>query len=112
VHQAGIAHKPVMMFVGGPWCSWCRTLDSTFNENPQLAQQVIGHYVVLHVYAGEGGKNDDFLGKLPEVPAVPWIFVFDPAGKLVVSQDTTELQQGGGYDPEVIAAFATAYTGG
>jgi len=105
IRDASDNGKQVMMILGGHWCHWCRSLNSTFNENPELARKLAARYVVLHMYVGDGGRNDEFLTRLPRAPGVPWIYVFDGQGRLVRQIDSNEMVgNSGSYDPQRIEA--------
>jgi hypothetical protein len=50
-------------------------------------------------------ENKAVLSHYPEVKGYPHIFVLDEDGKLLHSQDTSELELGKSYDPEKFFAF-------
>ncbi|MGE5810097.1 MAG: thiol-disulfide isomerase, partial [Ignavibacteria bacterium] len=50
-------------------------------------------------------ENKKFLSKYPKIPGYPHLFVLDENGKLLHSQNTSELEKGRGHDREKVFAF-------
>ena len=102
---ARVARRRVMLDVGGEWCSWCRIMDRFFVANPDLKRYRDTNYVWLKVNWSEENKNEAFLRGFPAINGYPHLFVLDAGGRLLYSQDTTELEASRDYNPTAMRAF-------
>lgn len=89
--------KMILLDVGGEWCIWCHRLDSVFTMNPDLAEYLRRHYVVVKINVSKENRNTEFLAKYPNIEGYPHIFVLDENGELLCSQDTGEFEYPEGY---------------
>jgi thiol:disulfide interchange protein len=105
LHQAAREGKNVLMDVGGEWCSWCHRMDKFFVDNPPLLEERRKSYVFLKVDFSDEHKNETFLDQFPKIEGYPHLFVFDSKGKLLVSQETGDLEAGKSYDLDKFMAF-------
>ena len=105
VEQAAREGKNVLMDVGGEWCSWCHRMDKFFVDNPELLALRRQNYVFLKAHFSDEHPNEAFLGKLPKIEGYPHLFVFDAKGKLLQSQNTSDLEAGKSYDLQKFMAF-------
>jgi len=96
--QAKKEHKNVLVDVGGEWCVWCHRMDAFFVDNPELLAIRQQNFIFIKVHFSDEVKNEAFLDKLPQIPGYPHLFVFDASGKLLVSQDSSELEDGKSYN--------------
>ena len=103
--EAKQSNKRVLLDVGGEWCIWCRRLDSLYASHKDLSDFLHGHYVVVKVNYSKENKNEKVLAQYPKIPGFPHLFVLDGDGKLLVSQDTGELEKDKGHDPDKVLAF-------
>jgi thioredoxin-related protein len=92
VIRAQKEQKHILLDVGGQWCIWCRMLDTLYMRNPDLADYLYGHYVVVKVNVSKENKNEAVLARYPKVSGYPHLFVLDENGKLLRSEDTSELE--------------------
>lgn len=97
--------KNILLDVGGEWCIWCHRLDSLFRDNKDLAQYLTENYVPLKVNFSGANKNEKFLSQYPEIQGYPHLFVLDPEGTLIHSQDTGQLEEGKKHSKEKVLAF-------
>ena len=97
--------KRVIVDVGGEWCSWCHVLDRFFASHADLDLLRAARYVWLKVNYSKENENRAFLSRWPKVAGFPHLFVLDANGKLLHSQDTGELEQGGSYDAAKMRGF-------
>ena len=97
--------KRVIVDVGGEWCSWCHVLDRFFASHADLDALRDARYVWLKVNYSKENENRAFLSRWPKVAGFPHLFVLGADGKLLHSQDTGELEQGGSYDAAKMRAF-------
>ena len=97
--------KNILLDVGGEWCSWCHKLDAFFETNEDVSAFLLANYVPLKVNMSKENKNEEFLSKLPKIEGYPHLFVLDPNGKLLHSQETGALEEGKGHSHDKVLAF-------
>jgi thioredoxin-related protein len=97
--------RRILLDVGGEWCIWCRRLDSLFVANKGLAETVHKEFVVVKVNYSKENKNEAVLSQYPKIPGYPHLFVLDSNGKLLHSQDTSELESGNHHDHDKVMTF-------
>lgn len=102
-------NKRVMVDVGGEWCSWCHILDNFVDSNEDVKSLVASNYVWVKVNYSPDNKNEKFLSKFPKIKGYPHLLVLDANGKLVQSQNTSELEAAKTYDKEKMIAFLQKY---
>jgi len=105
VMQASWAGKRILLEVGGQWCSWCHTLDTFFAADRRLLDYRDNNFIVLKVNVSQENENKPFLSNYPKIPGYPHLFVLTPEGKLLHSQDTSELERGQSYNRDKLEAF-------
>jgi thiol:disulfide interchange protein len=97
--------KNIILDVGGEWCGWCVFMDKFFYQNPDLAKVRDANYIWVKINFSKENKNAEFLSVYPEPAGYPHLYVLDPSGKLLQSQDTSLLEMGKGYNPDKFAEF-------
>jgi hypothetical protein len=108
--QAKAGSKRILLDVGGDWCVWCRVLDKFFADHADLRELRDQYYVLVKVNMSSLNDNYAFLSQFPKIPGYPWIFVLDANGKLVKSEDTDGLEDGGrGYSVKNVRDFLTVW---
>ena len=73
-------------------------MDSFIEQNSDLAKILETHYVVVKINVDPKNRNEAVLSHYPNIPGYPHLFVLDTNGKLLKSQDTSELEAGKSYD--------------
>ncbi len=96
--EAKATGKNVLVEVGGKWCVWCRIMDSFFEQHPDMAELRDKNYVTVYVNFSKENENQAVLGRYPEIRGYPHLFVLSSEGKLLHSQNTSELEEGRGYN--------------
>ena len=104
--------KRILLDVGGDWCVWCRRLDSLFVSNKDLSEGLHKGFLVVKVNWSKENKNEAVLSRYPKIPGYPHLFVLDRNGKLLHSQETSELESGKGYDHARVMAFLKKWGSG
>ena len=89
--------KRVIVDVGGEWCSWCHVLDRFIAANADVRALIDANYVWVKVNFSKENRNRALLSRWPAIEGYPHLFVLDAGGRLVHSQDTSELESGKGY---------------
>jgi thioredoxin-related protein len=105
VERAGREHKNILMDVGGEWCGWCHRMDKFLTDHAELLALLNGNYVVLKVNFSPENPNKEFLAKYPKVAGYPHLFVLDSKGKLLLSKNTGDLEEGKGYNLDRFREF-------
>lgn len=105
IAEAKRSGRRVLLDVGGEWCIWCHRLDTLFLKHTVLNELLSKHYVVVKVNYSPENKNEKVLSRYPKIPGYPHLFVLDARGKLLHSQDTSELEEGKGYNVEKVVGF-------
>ena len=109
IEEAKHSQKNVLIEIGGEWCLWCHVMDSFYSKNPDLLALRDRNYVLLKVDVSEGHPNSEFLSHFPQIDGVPHIFIVDSKGKLIRSEDTSELEEGDTYNLERFRKFLEKY---
>lgn len=103
IAEAGRTGKNIMIDVGGKWCVWCTYFDRFFEANAPIRNFRDQNFLVVKVNYSQENKNEVFLSKYPKVNGYPHLFFLDKTGKLIHSQDTSQLEEGKGYNLTAIA---------
>ena len=110
IKLAAKSGKNIVLDVGGEWCGWCVYMDKFFYMNPDIAKVRDANFVWIKINFSKENENKEFLSVYPEAPGYPHLYVLDPAGKLIQSQDTSELEMGKGYNPEKFVEFLNKWS--
>ncbi|NLX24333.1 MAG: SUMF1/EgtB/PvdO family nonheme iron enzyme [Lentisphaerae bacterium] len=102
--------KNVILQVGGDWCIWCRRMTEYFYENKPIREALRESYVIMKVNYSSDNTNGTFLAAYPKVPAFPHLFVLEADGKLLCSQYTGDLEEGGSYSETIMLEFLKKWT--
>ena len=109
IKKATKQNKPILIDVGGNWCSWCHKLDTLFKTDKEVGK-LLKKYVVVQVNYSQENKNETVLANFPKITGYPHLFVLDKTGKLVHSQDTGLLETGDHHDPAKVIEFLTKFS--
>jgi len=109
VEVAKKSGKHVLLVAGGDWCIWCKILDRYFSDNPDLLAMRQEKFVMVKVNFSQDNENEAVLGKYPKATGYPHLYVLDGRGKLIRSQDTSELEQGKSYNKQKMQSFLQSY---
>ena len=103
--EAQASNRRIFLDVGGEWCVWCRRIDTLLARRKDIAEYLERNFVVVKVNYSKENKNEKVLSQFPKVAGYPHFFILESDGKLLHSQDTSELEKGKGHDPEKVLAF-------
>ena len=103
--EAGRSGKRILLDVGGEWCSWCHRFDAFFEQNTRLLELRNKNFIMLKVNVSPKNLNQKFLSQYPKIPGYPHLFVLEANGKLLQSQDTSQLELGNSYSLDRVEAF-------
>ncbi len=114
--QAKSEHKRVLLMMGANWCVWSHRLSATLHESKAVAQKLADNYVVVLVDVNHrnGKSRNDAVNEKYGNPiqfGLPVLLVLDEAGRLLITQETGALEDGGkAHDPAKVLAFLKAWT--
>ena len=98
--------KLILVIAGGEWCIWCHWLDAYLGANVELGEALKETFVVLKVFFGGMGDNEEFFATMPKAAGYPHFWVLNSEGMLLVSQNTVPLEDGDkSYDRNNLMAF-------
>lgn len=101
--RAKAENKNVLLMFGGNWCGWCHKLHELMEADAKIKSTLEGGFVRVMV---DSHTNDALMEKLElELKGVPFLVVLDPAGKILVRQETGSLEDGPKHDPGRVLAF-------
>jgi thiol:disulfide interchange protein len=103
--RAKAEKKHILVQVGGDWCGWCNLMSNFIETNERVRAKIRENYLVMKVTYDPDQTNEAFLSQYPKIAGYPHLFVLDPDGNLLHSQDTAELEEGHGYNEGVYLAF-------
>lgn len=105
VIEAQRTGRNVLVDVGGEWCVWCHILDSFFDQNRKLLKYREQNFLMVKINYSSENKNENVLSRYPRIPGFPHLFVLDGNGKLLHSQDTSQLEEGNSYNYNLDKVF-------
>lgn len=112
VAEARRTGKRVLVEVGGKWCSWCHTMHRFYEENRELLELREKNYINVVVNFSPENQNEKALSRYPKIEGYPHLFVLDANGKLLRSQNTSELEEGESYNLKRFMAFLNQWAPG
>ncbi len=95
----------MLVEVGGSWCIWCHIMDKFFEQHPKIATLRDKNFVTVAVNFSPENQNQAVLGRYPEIPGYPHLFVLSADGQLLRSQRTRDLEEGNGYNAKQFEQF-------
>jgi len=110
IAKAQKENKRIILDVGGEWCGWCRLMDNYLIKNVELGKLRDDNFVWVKINFSEENENKEFLAAYPAVTGYPHLLVLDKDGKLLHSQNTSELEEAKGYNLQKFTAFLTEWS--
>jgi thiol:disulfide interchange protein len=116
VTEAQSSKKNVLLIFHATWCSWCKRLETAFNDTP-MKTFIDGNYIVMKLdvmergdkiqsHENPGGQNllSDFGG---DNAGLPFIVFLNGKGEMIANSNVLPKKQNIGYpgSKEEIAAF-------
>jgi len=112
VQRAMAQQKNILLEIGADWCVWCHRLEQFITSHPELLYLRSMNYVHLRIHVEQDFSQTEFTHHLPPFDGIPHYFVYDPAGKLLHSQDTEPFEKGESYDYEKLSHFLMSWSEG
>jgi thiol:disulfide interchange protein len=98
--------KRILVIAGGDWCIWCHYLNAFLHDHDEVSVPLDEAFVIVKAYLGDENKNAAFFATLPEAAGYPHFWVLAEDGRLLQSQNTLPLEDGGkSYDVQRFLAF-------
>lgn len=106
IAQAQQENKRILLEIGGEWCVYCRLLNKTIHDAPEVAKRLDNHFIMIKVNFSPDVTNEAFLSKYPKIPSYPHLFLLDRDGTFLLSQTPDDfMDKEEKYVPEKILAF-------
>lgn len=107
VAKAKKAGKHVFVQVGGNWCIWCIRFHDLVNATPELKSFLNNNYETVLVNWSPENKNEAILKKFnyPGRFGYPVFLILDGDGKLIHTQNSGYLEEGGGHSVKKVMDF-------
>jgi thiol-disulfide isomerase/thioredoxin len=111
--KAKFAHKRVLIQWGANWCGWCIKLHELERADKEIARELLYEYEPIVIDIGQWNKHLDLGAKYDadiKAHGVPYLTVLDEDGKVVVNQDSSELEvpKSDHHDPAKVLGFLKA----
>ncbi|MFK7989797.1 MAG: thioredoxin family protein [Sandaracinaceae bacterium] len=107
--SAGADNKRVLLMFGANWCPWCRRLEHTFRNAPDVTSELTESYHLIHVDIGarHSDTNRDVARRYgdPLSQGLPCLVVLNADGSVAHVQETGSLEDGDRHDPPRVLAF-------
>ncbi|RZK56384.1 MAG: thioredoxin family protein [Pedobacter sp.] len=107
VKKAKQEKKHVFIQIGGNWCVWCIRFHDLVNATPDLKSYLNSNYETVLVNWSPENKNEAVLKKLgyPGRFGFPVFLILDGDGKLIHTQNSAYLEEGGGHSVKKVTDF-------
>ena len=109
ITRASAENKRILIVVGGDWCVWCEVLDLHLARNADVRAAFERSFLLLKVNYSRQNENIAFLSGFPPAAGYPDFLILDANGAYLGHQPTDALENGRGYDPARMLAFATRW---
>ncbi len=57
IKLAKASNRNVLIEIGGKWCGWCTKMDAFLTANPNVAEQLHKHFVVIKVNVSDSNEK-------------------------------------------------------
>jgi thiol-disulfide isomerase/thioredoxin len=72
-------NKPMMLVFGAEWCGFCKKMEKTTLNNPQLAKYINGTFVSVHIDV----DDEEQVAKILDVKSLPCTIILSPEADLL-----------------------------
>lgn len=110
LREAKIERKRVLVKFGGNWCGWCYKLHDVFTQEVKVRDLLDAEYVVVLVDVNTNRQLFESLGEDNKNQGFPFLTVLDEDGKVLVNQNTADLEEGPKHDVAKVEKFLGEWT--
>jgi hypothetical protein len=93
-------NQRVLVKFGGNWCGWCFKLHDVFTKHDVIAPLIDNEYRLVLVDVDGNRDLLESYGKDNAEHGFPFLTVLDADGKVLVNQNTSDLEDGPKHDPK------------
>lgn len=108
------SHKHVLCQVGGNWCPWCLKFADYVTKDEAIFKILQDNYVYIHVnYTSLKDEKSRQVAVRLQNPGrfgFPVLVILDGKGKILHTQDSAMLEEGEGYNQEMVLRFLKNWT--
>lgn len=106
--------KHVFIQVGGNWCVWCIRFHDLVDTTPELKKFLNDNYETVLLNWSPENKNEEILKKFnyPGRFGFPVFLILDGNGKLIHTQNSAYLEEGGGHSVKKVMDFLKNWNAG
>lgn len=106
--------KHVFIQVGGNWCVWCIRFHNLVNTTPELKTFLNQNYETVLLNWSPENKNEEILRNFnyPGRFGFPVFLILDGDGKLIHTQNSAYLEEGGGHSVKKVMDFLKNWNAG
>ena len=98
-------NRRILIEVGGNWCKWCHILDKFIKSDKDIESTLHKNFVVLKINVSDENSNEKFLSSFPKALGYPHMYVTEPDGRVIHSQDTAKFLTKLKYSKKKILGF-------
>lgn len=95
IAKAKQENRRVLIQWGANWCGWCNQLHDHMRADPELRNELLYEYDLVHVDIGRFDKNLDLAEKYGadiKGNGVPFLTILDADGRVLANQETGSLE--------------------
>ncbi|MCY1529259.1 Thioredoxin-like protein [compost metagenome] len=106
--------KHVFIQVGGNWCVWCIRFHNLVDTTPELKKFLNDNYETVLLNWSPENKNEEILKNFnyPGRFGFPVFLILDGNGKLIHTQNSAYLEEGGGHSVKKVMDFLKNWNAG
>lgn len=102
-------HKQILLQFGANWCGWCWKLHKLFESDKSVRPELSTNYVLVLIDVNQD-HNKGFAVKYgADQHGLPFLVLLDSEGKLLTTNDTSDLEEGDHHRPQKVLAFLKAW---
>ncbi len=114
IHVAKQSQRYVLCQVGGNWCPWCLKFADFVTKDEAISNVIKENFVYIHVnYTSLKDEKSLQVAERLQNPGrfgFPVLVILDGNGKIVHTQDSAMLEEGEGYNQQVVLRFLKNWT--
>lgn len=113
VALASASGRNVIAQVGGNWCKWCLMFADFISSDEEISDCIGENFIYIHVnvnHKNENGRTEIYTEAMEKLGnpmrfGYPVLVVLDGKGNVIHTQDSSYLEEDGGYDRQKVMRF-------